>query len=337
MAKKGSKKRGGPRPASPWAGRTDRAENSRGPKSPKPARAGANGRVSGRRGGRGQVESEEPERIQKRLASAGLGSRREIEQQIREGRLQINGKPAQLGDRITSVDRVSLDGKSLRLDRIGKPRQRVLMYYKPEGEVTSRKDPEGRRTVFESLPPVRDARWIAIGRLDYNTSGLLIFTTDGTLANRMMHPSAEIEREYSVRVLGEMSLEQKKALLEGVELEDGKASFGSIKEMGGEGRNQWYAVTLKEGRNREVRRLMESQELTVSRLIRTRFGPLSLPRWITRGKWAELTQAEVDDLLKGLDLESTTRYRASGNRFGKPNGRVRRHTGGPGHRRPSKG
>lgn len=317
-------KAAGPRPASPWSRRAQASGKT------VAASGGPSARRRGKGPGKAKVVSDEPQRIQKRLATAGIGSRREIEGWIREGRLQVNGKNAQLGDRIVLTDRVSLDGKSLRLDRIGAARQRVLLYYKPEGEVTSRRDPDGRRTVFESLPPIRDARWIAIGRLDYNTSGLLVFTSDGTLANHMMHPSSEIEREYSVRVLGEIGFEQRKALLDGVELEDGVASFDSIKEMGGEGRNQWYAVTLQEGRNREVRRLMESQGLVVSRLIRTRFGPLDLPRWLVRGKWAELTSTEVEGLLKGLNLESHTRYRSPGRRPGRPNGGVRRHTGGPG-------
>ncbi len=238
------------------------------------------------------------ERIQKVLAAAGLGSRREIEGWISAGRVAINGKPAKLGDRIGQDDRVSLDGKPVKaLERGGETRRRVILYHKPEGELTTRKDPEGRPTVFEALPRLRGSRWVSVGRLDTNTSGLLIFTNDGGLANKLMHPSSEIEREYAVRVLGKVTDEQLALLQRGVQLEDGMASFDAISDAGGEGANHWYHVTLKEGRNREVRRLWEAVGLTVSRLIRVRFGELGLPRDLSRGSWRDATDEEMKALL----------------------------------------
>jgi len=243
--------------------------------------------------------SEEPaERLQKVLAAAGLGSRREIEAWISEGRITINGRPAKLGDRIRGVDRISVDGKPVKaLERASETRRRVILYHKPEGELTTRKDPEGRPTVFEALPRLRGSRWVSVGRLDTNTSGLLIFTNDGALANKLMHPSSEIEREYAVRVLGKVTDEQLALLKRGVKLEDGMAAFDDIQEAGGEGANHWYHVILREGRNREVRRLWEAVGVTVSRLIRVRFGALSLPRDLPRGTWRDATEEEVNGLL----------------------------------------
>jgi 23S rRNA pseudouridine2605 synthase len=244
-----------------------------------------------------------PERIQKLLAAAGLGSRREIEAWIRAGRLSINARPARLGDRITTADRITLDGRLLKMLIHAAPApRRLLLYHKPEGELTTRKDPEGRPTVFESLPRLRRSRWISIGRLDTNTSGLLLFTTDGELANRLMHPSHEIEREYAVRVLGKITHMQITALQTGVNLADGMAKFDAIREAGGEGANHWYHVTLKEGRNREVRRLWEAVGVTVSRLIRIRYGTINLPRLLPRGRWRDATQAELNDLLEAAGL-----------------------------------
>ena len=240
-----------------------------------------------------------PERLQKFLARAGLGSRRQIEDWVRQGRITVNGAPAQLGIQIDGSERIQIDGKLVRTRVRDQPR-RVLAYYKPVGEVTSRRDPDGRPTVFERLPPLRDGRWVAVGRLDLNTQGLLLLTTDGGLANRLMHPSSQIEREYAVRVLGEVAPEKLLRLLEGVPLEDGLARFDEMREAGGEGTNHWYHVILREGRNREVRRLWESQGVTVSRLIRVRYGPVSLRRGLHPGRWDELNDAQVYELLQAV-------------------------------------
>lgn len=247
-----------------------------------------------------------PERIQKVLATAGFGSRREIEAWVAAGRLTLNGRPAKLGDRMTPADRVALDGQLLKIERATPDRQRVILYHKPEGELTTRKDPEGRPTVFEALPRLRRGRWISVGRLDTNTSGLLLFTTDGELANRLMHPSREIEREYAVRVLGKITDEQLAALGQGVRLEDGMAKFDAIQEAGGEGANHWYHVTLKEGRNREVRRLWEAVGATVSRLIRIRYGAVSLPRQLPRGGCRDATDSELAALLELAGIQQWT-------------------------------
>jgi 23S rRNA pseudouridine2605 synthase len=258
--------------------------------------------TSGTRPARANSKSE---RIQKALASAGLGSRREIEGWITAGRISVNGKPAKLGDRISSQDRVTLDKRPIRLSAVREAdARRVILYHKPEGELTTRKDPEGRPTVFESLPRVRGARWVSVGRLDTNTSGLLLFTTDGELANRLMHPSSQIEREYAVRVLGKISDEQLEKLGKGVQLEDGPAKFDSITEAGGEGANHWYHVMLREGRNREVRRLWEAVGVTVSRLIRIRYGAITLPRNLPRGAWRDATDGELKLLLDVAGIQS---------------------------------
>ena len=248
------------------------------------------------------------ERLQKVLAAAGLGSRREIEGWIAQGRVTVNGKPAKLGDRVEPTDRVSVDGKPVRgLEHAADTRRRVILYHKPEGELTTRKDPEGRPTVFEALPRLRGSRWVSVGRLDTNTSGLLIFTNDGALANKLMHPSAEVEREYAVRVLGKVTDEQLLALKRGVSLEDGMAKFDDIVEAGGEGANHWYHVILREGRNREVRRLWDAVGLTVSRLIRVRYGSLSLPRNLPRGAWRDATEEETGALLATAKMPVVTR------------------------------
>lgn len=240
------------------------------------------------------------ERIQKVLSGQGLGSRREIETWITAGRVQVNGKLAKLGDRITFQDRVSVDGKLIRF-QVEKPSlPPILLYYKPEGEVCSRKDPEGRRTVFQSLPKTSQGRWIMVGRLDINTSGLLIFTTDGELANFLMHPRNEIEREYAVRVLGGLTPEQIQVLTKGVMLEDGLARFISIQEQEGDGVNRWYHVVLREGRNREIRRMFEALGLQVSRLIRVRYGPFILPPSLSRGRILELAEDEIAWFLQAL-------------------------------------
>jgi 23S rRNA pseudouridine2605 synthase len=217
------------------------------------------------------------ERLQKFLARVGQGSRRQIEDWVRQGRITINGVPAQLGVLVNGAERIEIDGKPVQVRAFGQKR-RVLAYYKPVGEVTSRNDPEGRPTIFERLPILRDSRWIAVGRLDLNTQGLLLLTNDGELANRLMHPSSQIEREYAVRILGDIPPATLRQLQEGVPLEDGIARFDSIREAGGEGANHWYHVILREGRHREVRRLWESQGVAVSRLVRVRYGSVSLRR-----------------------------------------------------------
>ncbi|NLC22609.1 MAG: 23S rRNA pseudouridine(2605) synthase RluB [Halomonadaceae bacterium] len=236
------------------------------------------------------------EKLQKVLARAGLGSRREMEAAIEAGRAKVNGKVARLGDRIEMRDRVEFDDRPVTLRAADETPRRVIMYNKPEGELCTRKDPEGRRTVFERLPRLKGERWIAIGRLDINTSGLLLFTTDGELANRLMHPSTQIEREYAVRVMGEVRREHVVAMVEGIVLEDGPARFTDVQEFGGEGINTWFHVVIMEGRNREVRRLWESQGLTVSRLKRVRYGNIFLDKRARAGEWVELSQDEIDDL-----------------------------------------
>ncbi|EKD55506.1 MAG: hypothetical protein ACD_60C00004G0016 [uncultured bacterium] len=240
------------------------------------------------------------EKIQKVLANAGLGSRRQIENWLREERISVNGKTAKLGDRITLDAKVRVDGHEIKLVKSTTQKCRVLLYHKPEGEICSSKDPEGRPTVFDRLPLLRNGRWISIGRLDFNTSGILLFTNDGELAHKLMHPSSQIEREYAVRIHGRVTDALLKTLKKGITLEDGPAHFEQIIDAGGEGTNHWYHVLVKEGRNRLVRRVWESQGVTVSRLIRIRFGALMLPRRLPHGKWQELTLDEKNSLLKGI-------------------------------------
>lgn len=242
------------------------------------------------------------EKLQKVLARCGLGSRRHMEQAITDGRVSVNGKLAKLGDRVEDGDEVRLDGRRVQFTAEEETRRRVLLYYKPEGEICSRQDPEGRPTVFDRLPVTKGERWVMVGRLDINSSGLLLFTTDGELANRLMHPSSEIEREYAVRVMGDLTQEKRQALLNGVELEDGSAKFERIAELGGEGFNRWWQVVVKEGRNREVRRLIESQELKVSRLLRTRYGSVMLPRTLKTGRWIELDRNEINAITDQVQL-----------------------------------
>jgi len=236
------------------------------------------------------------EKLQKVLATFGLGSRREIEQWIKAGRIKINDTLAKLGDRISIEDKVKIDDRPVRLKPKEEIKHRVLIYHKPAGEICSRRDDQERPLLFDALPKIRGKRWVLIGRLDFNTSGLLLVTTDGELANRLMHPSFEVEREYAVRVLGKMTQEMALRLKRGVKLEDGMAHFEDIKDAGGEGVNHWYHVILREGRNREVRRLFESQGLKVSRLIRVRFGPIGLPRFLRAGQWKDLDKKEIDTL-----------------------------------------
>lgn len=239
------------------------------------------------------------EKLQKVLARAGLGSRREMETAIEGGRATINGKPAKLGDRVEAKDKIMFDGKEVAAFTTYR---RVLVYNKPEGEVCTRQDPEGRPTVFDRLPPPGEGRWISIGRLDINTSGLLLVTTDGELANRLMHPSSQVEREYAVRILGDVNPDMVKAMHEGVMLEDGMAKFTDIQEFGGSGANTWYHVVIMEGRNREVRRLWESQGVKVSRLKRVRYGNVFMDSDLRMGQWKELDQKVVDTLADSVGL-----------------------------------
>jgi len=236
------------------------------------------------------------EKIQKVLANAGIGSRRQIETWIKDGRIQINGRLATIGDRMTYHDAVSVDGREIKLQRSKNQKTRVLIYHKPEGEMCTRNDPEGRPTIFESLPLIRNSRWICVGRLDFNTSGLLLITNDGELAHRLMHPASDIEREYAVRIHGEVTEDILHRLKKGVQLEDGLAQFHHIEDAGGHGANHWYHVSVTEGRNRLVRRLWESMGLTISRLIRIRFGNVYLPAGLRRGKHMELNDDEMDEL-----------------------------------------
>jgi 23S rRNA pseudouridine2605 synthase len=237
-------------------------------------------------------EADKGEKLQKVLAHLGLGSRRQIEGWIEEGRLTIDGLTARLGDRVRGGQAVRLDGKSIALDAASQVR--VLLYHKPLREVCSRNDPEGRKTVFERLPRLKSGRWISVGRLDFNTTGVLLFTTDGDLAHALMHPSAAIEREYLVRVMGRVDDDVLHRLKEGVQLDDGPARFSDIQEGGGDGINRFFYVVLTEGRNREVRRLWESQGLTVSRLKRVRYGEVFMPSKLKKGQWLELPQKDVD-------------------------------------------
>lgn len=224
-----------------------------------------------------------------------MGSRREIEAMIAAGRISVNNVIAKLGDRAGVGDKIRIDGKIVQL-RLAAQLPRIIIYHKPEGEIVSVRDPQERPSVFDKLPRARTFKWIAVGRLDFNTSGLLIFTTDGALANRLMHPRYQMEREYAVRIIGELTTEQITRLTTGIELADGLAKFDQLYERGGEGVNRWYGVSLKEGRNREVRRMFEALGITVSRLMRIRFGPIALPSRLKRGKWLELTAAEVEQL-----------------------------------------
>jgi len=244
------------------------------------------------------------ERLQKVLARAGFGSRRQIEAWIREGKITVNGTVAELGVSITGTDLVKIDGRSVSIAVDPARTARTLIYHKPAGELTTRKDEAGRPTVFDNLPRIKNGRWITVGRLDFNTSGLLLVTTDGELAHRLMHPSWEIEREYAVRILGKVDEESLQRLQDGVMLEDGMASFASIQDAGGTGANHWYHVIVREGKNREVRRLWESQGLQVSRLIRIRYGPVSLPREVRAGHFQDLQQEDVKALYATVKLDA---------------------------------
>ncbi|CAH2776633.1 MAG: LSU rRNA pseudouridine(2605) synthase (EC [uncultured Paraburkholderia sp.] len=242
-------------------------------------------------------------KLHKVLAEAGMGSRRDMEELIVAGRVSVNGEPAHIGQRIMPTDQVRINGKPVKRKLASKP-PRVLIYHKPTGEIVSHADPEGRPSVFDKMPPMKTAKWLAVGRLDFNTEGLLMLTTSGDLANRFMHPRYSVEREYAVRVVGELAEGMRQKLLHGVELDDGPANFLRIRDDGGEGTNHWYHVALAEGRNREVRRMFEAAGLMVSRLIRTRHGPISLPRGLKRGRWEELEDNQVRALMASVGLKA---------------------------------
>ena len=247
------------------------------------------------------------ERLQKLLARAGLGSRRQIEGWISQGRITVDGVTAQLGQQVNGAELIQVDGQNVRVRRFGQ-RRRVLAYYKPVGEVSTRHDPEGRPTIFDRLPHLPEGRWVAVGRLDLTTQGLLLLTNDGELAHRLMHPSSRIEREYAVRVLGQVTAEMLERLRQGVALDEGPAHFDEIHDVGGEGVNHWYHVILREGRNREVRRLWESQGVAVSRLTRVRYGPVTLRRGLRPGRFDELDAEQIQEVLRAVGSTPLDRH-----------------------------
>jgi 23S rRNA pseudouridine2605 synthase len=250
-------------------------------------------------------ETDSP-KLHKVLAQAGMGSRLEMEKLITEGRIAVNNELAHVGQRVQYGDQIKVDGKPIRI-RIDPPPARVIAYHKPAGEIVSHDDPQNRPSVFRKLPRLQNGKWQSVGRLDLNTEGLLLFTSSGELANQLMHPRFGLEREYAVRVLGALSKDEKQKLLDGVMLDDGPAQFGSIEDGGGEGSNCWYRVTISEGRNREVRRMMESVGHAVSRLIRIRYGAMVLPHGLRRGAWLELDEADIRALMRAAGTSERPR------------------------------
>lgn len=287
----------------------------------------------------------ETPKLHKVLAQAGMGSRLEMEQLILEGRISVNNEPAHIGQRIQFGDSIKVNGKPIRV-RIDPPPARVIAYHKPVGEVVTHDDPQNRPTVFRRLPKLHQGKWQSVGRLDLNTEGLLLFTSSGELANNLMHPRFGLEREYAVRVLGSLNKDEKQMLLDGVRLDDGVAQFGSIEEGGGEGSNCWYRVTISEGRNREVRRMLEAVGHAVSRLIRIRYGAMLLPRGLKRGAWMELDESDIRSLMQaaggGRGADNATRGHGHGGVARNQPAPTQRRGGGPrgantGQRNPSQG
>jgi len=267
------------------------------------ANEGGRGKAQAKPARRDLTADDDAPKLHKVLAEAGLGSRRDMEELIIAGRVSVNGEPAHIGQRILPTDAVRINGKLIQRKVNNNKPPRVLVYHKPAGEIVSHDDPEGRPSVFDRLPTMKTGKWLAVGRLDFNTEGLLLFTTSGDLANRLMHPRYNIDREYAVRTLGELEEGMRQKLLAGVELEDGLASFSKIQDGGGEGINKWYRVVIGEGRNREVRRMFEAVGLTVSRLIRTRYGAMTLPTGLKRGRWEELQENDVRALMAAFGVE----------------------------------
>ena len=280
---------------SPRAGTQEPAATGRKRRPPREDAAGAPKRV------RRQETPDKPVRLHKLLSQSGLGSRREMEEAIAAGRVTLNDRTAQTGQPAMPGDRVKIDGRLVNL-KFSARLPRVLFYHKPEGEIVSRDDPQRRPSVFTALPRLSGSRWVAVGRLDFNTSGLMLFTTSGELANRLMHPRYGLTREYAVRVLGELSPEARQRLIDGVELDDGPARFSTLEEAGGDGANHWYRVSLGEGRNREVRRLFETVGVAVSRLMRVRYGPFALPPRLRRGQSLELDEQDVWRLMSDFGM-----------------------------------
>ncbi len=297
-------------PAALLAGEGDEINPAAMPSTPLPRELLERGRRAAK-----QALAAQSDKLHKVLADAGIGSRRDMEELIIAGRVSVNGQPAHIGQRVLPTDQVRVNGKPLVRKQPGKA-PRVLLYHKPAGEIVSQDDPEKRPTVFDRLPKVAGGRWVAVGRLDFNTEGLLLFTTSGELANRLMHPRYAVEREYAVRVLGELTEEQKQRLLAGVQLDDGIAAFSKLEDAGGQGANRWYRVVIAEGRNREVRRMFEAVGLEISRLIRIRYGAIQLPRSLARGRYQELApewvQAWMHDL--GIAVDEVRGKSAGGQR-----------------------